>query len=78
MDKCPDCITPPGTRCESAPGHCPYTKNPERPGLDIADCCQSLEEARGVIRRLFRRIEDLEDEVNVLRHETSGSRRSVR
>ena len=22
--KCPDCLTPPGTRCESAPGACPY------------------------------------------------------
>ena len=22
--KCPDCLTPPGTRCESAPGNCPY------------------------------------------------------
>lgn len=24
MDKCQDCQTPPGTRCESAPGNCPY------------------------------------------------------
>jgi hypothetical protein len=23
-DKCPSCPTPPGTRCESAPGNCPY------------------------------------------------------
>lgn len=27
--KCPDCLTPPGTRCESAPGHCPYRKSPQ-------------------------------------------------
>lgn len=26
--KCPDCITPQGTRCESEPGSCPY-KNKE-------------------------------------------------
>jgi hypothetical protein len=24
MDKCIDCITPPGTRCESIPSDCPY------------------------------------------------------
>lgn len=27
--KCPDCLTPPGTRCESAPGHCPYRQAPQ-------------------------------------------------
>jgi cob(I)alamin adenosyltransferase len=67
MDKCPDCLTPPGTRCESAPGNCPYVKAAQL--LDVADCCETLEEARAVIRRMVRRIEDLEDEVNVLRHE---------
>jgi cob(I)alamin adenosyltransferase len=67
MDKCPDCITPAGTRCESAPGNCPYVKAAQLP--DVADCCETLEEARAVIRRMVRRIEDLEDEVNVLRHE---------
>jgi hypothetical protein len=41
----------------------------EAPGLDVADCCTTLEEARGVIRRMTARIEDLEDEINVLRHE---------
>jgi hypothetical protein len=37
--------------------------------IDVADCCTTLEEARGVIRRMTARIEDLEDEINVLRHE---------
>lgn len=134
MDKCPDCLTPPGTRCESAPGNCPYVRQGPTPGeiakrlralaegmeqvaaemdyfggfaewakhgreiagagaiarqwaeeiekqnageatpagdpvLDVADCCISLEEARGVIRRMERKIEDLEDEIKVLRHE---------
>jgi hypothetical protein len=30
INKCPDCITPPGTRCESAPGNCPYRADQKR------------------------------------------------
>jgi hypothetical protein len=65
LEHCDNCTVPPGTRCESAPGNCPYAKQ----FPDVADCCTTLEEARGVIRRMTARIEDLEDEVNVLRHE---------
>ena len=32
---CDECTVPIGTRCESAPGNCPYSKQPEKPMTSI-------------------------------------------
>jgi hypothetical protein len=32
--------------------------------LDVADCCETLEEAQGVIRRMEWRIKDLQNQLN--------------
>jgi hypothetical protein len=37
---------------------------PEDDDLDVADCAVTLEEARGVIRRLTRRVREQQDRLN--------------